>query len=167
MLRVDHNLHVLVKGGAIVKESYFALKQRQQREVNALPIHFAFGRTQIDEKLRELGVKCPEKELVSVGAGGFCLKSDAKYIAETFVRHARERREAMADDAFAEDAFYTEASNHEYGYAMDPDYDMALCFGYPFKHGRILWEKVPDGERLAKCYHNGIARYRKWFNEHC
>ena len=86
---------MLVKGGAIVRESYFALKQRQQREVNALPIHFAFGRTQIDEKLRELGVKCPEEELVSVGAGGFCLKSDAKSIAETFARHSRERREAM------------------------------------------------------------------------
>ena len=83
---------------------YKELRDRQQAEVNALPLGFAFGKSQFDEMMRGWGLD-PEKDLdkiVSIGAGGYIQKKDRSLMHETFDRHRRERKEAIAADQTGE-----------------------------------------------------------------
>ena len=104
---------------------YTELRTRQQEEVNALPLGFAFSNSQFDEMMRGWGLD-PEKDtdkIVSIGAGGFIQKKDRSLMHETFARHERELKEAIASDATGEgfifDMFLYELDNHEYGYTGD------------------------------------------------
>lgn len=107
--------------------SYEQLRQKQQEEFNAFPIHFAFGNEQIEQKIKELKLsKDPKKrakQIVPIGAGGFVLKADYPAFAEMCKRHSRERIEAMAEGekggTYLYDMFRTELLNHEYGYTVD------------------------------------------------
>lgn len=107
--------------------AYEQLRQKQQEEFNAFPIHFAFGQEQIDRKIKELKLsKDPKKraeQIVPIGAGGFVLKKDFPAFAEMCKRHSRQRIEAMAEGekggTYLYDMFRTELVNHEYGYTVD------------------------------------------------
>lgn len=106
---------------------YQQLRQKQQEEFNAFPLHFAFGQEQIDQKIKELKLsKDPKKraeQIVPIGYGGFVLKADYPAYVEMCKRHSRERIEAMAADkdgtGYLYDMFRTELANHEYGYTTD------------------------------------------------
>ena len=104
---------------------YMELKERQQQEVNALPLGFAFGEKQFNEMMVGWGLD-PEKDLdkiVSIGYGGFIQTKDRSLMHETFDRHKREMKEAIAADPTGEgfifDMFLRELENHEYGYTGD------------------------------------------------
>ena len=104
---------------------YMELKARQQQEVNALPLGFAFSNKQFNEMMVGWGLD-PEKDLdkiVSIGYGGFVQKKDRSVMHETFDRHRRELKEAIAADKTGEgfifDMFLCELDNHEYGYTWD------------------------------------------------
>lgn len=113
-------------------ETYTEMKNRHQKEVNALPIFCAFSKKQFEEGCAKLGVTDASAELFSLGhTGGYYRKTDSKLIWGTFERHSDEMDEAMKDETFAVEAFAYEAGNHEYHINMDPDFDMANCFGYP------------------------------------
>lgn len=107
--------------------AYEQLRQKQQEEFNAFPVHFAFGQEQIDRKIKELKLsKDPKKraeQIVPVGAGGFVLKADFPAFAEMCKRHSRQRIEAMAEGekggTYLYDMFRTELLNHEYGLTVD------------------------------------------------
>lgn len=45
---------------------------------------------------------------------------------------------------------------------------MALCFCLPYdrRENRILWEKVPDGEKQAEYYLKGVQKHLAWCREH-
>lgn len=153
-----------------MNETYLELKARHQKEIDALPLMFAFSKKQLEEGCAKLGVKEPEKELYRLGTtGGFYRRTDSKMIFDTFARHEKEMTEAMKDEAFAVGAFDYEAGNHEFMINMDPHFDMANCFGYPTtsdEYGETVidWAKVPNGEFLHKCYIKGVnaclERYR-------
>ena len=100
------------------------LREKQQAEVNAFPIHFAFGIDQINRKIAELHLD-PEhyqEQICGIGAGGFVLKQDYPALIEMFKRHKKEREDAIAadptGDGFIYDMFLTELVNHEYGYTV-------------------------------------------------
>ena len=79
---------------------YKELRDRQQAEVNALPLGFAFSNKQFDEMMRGWGLD-PEKDLdkiFSIGAGGYVQKKDHSLLHETYNRHERELKEAIAPD---------------------------------------------------------------------
>lgn len=104
---------------------YMELKARQQQEVNALPLGFAFSEKQFKEMMTGWGLD-PEKDLdkiVSIGYGGFVQKKDRSIMHETFDRHKWELKEAIAADKTGEgfifDMFLSELDNHEYGYTGD------------------------------------------------
>ncbi len=100
------------------------LREKQQAEVNAFLIHFAFGNEQIKQKLKDLKLsKDPKKrakQIVPIGAGWFVLKEDYPAMLEMFKRHQKECEEAIAADPTGDgcifDMFYTELVNREYGY---------------------------------------------------
>lgn len=120
--------------------AYIEQKNRHQEEVNALPLHFAFGNEQIERKIKELGLsndpKKRAKQIVSIGYGGFVLAEDYPRVKETFERHAREREEAIAADTTGDGYIYAmfdyELANHEYGYTGDPS-DTLMALGITYK----------------------------------
>lgn len=146
-------------------ESYEEMKRRHQTEVNNLPLMFAFGKRQFVDKCRELGVTDPAKELVSMGGGGFCRRSDVGLIANILNRHNEELSNAMRVKEFAVAAFVSEAWNRELIYSFSSAADMAGAFGYPTKHNEdgakvIDWDKVDNGECLREWYREAISKYR-------
>ena len=107
---------------------YTELRQRQQQEVNALPIGFAFSDRQFEEMMRGWGLD-PEKDLDKIyrlgRTGGYYKKTDAQLIHDTFSRHDAELQAAIAEDktgeGFIYEMFLCELDNHEYGYTMDTE----------------------------------------------
>ncbi len=103
------------------------LRKKQKEEVNAFPIHFAFGYEQIEQKIKDLNLsKDPKKraeQIVPIGAGGFVLKDDYPALLDMFKRHQKEREEAIAADTTGDgiiyEMFYAELKNCEYGYTGD------------------------------------------------
>jgi hypothetical protein len=147
-----------------MNELYTQMKNRHQREVNALPLMFAYSKDQFDEGCRKLGVTDPKTDLYKTGDNGtFYRKADSKLILDTFRRLDAEMTEAMKDEDFAVSAFEYEAGNHEFHINLDPHFDMGDFFGYPTEsrdgYGVILWEKVPNGEFLQKCYDKGVRKF--------
>lgn len=127
---------------------YMELRSRQQKEVNALPLGFAFNESQFDEMMKGWGLS-PKKDLdkiVSIGAGGFIQKKDRSLLHETFDRHKQEMKEAIAADPTGEgfifDMFLCELDNHEYGYTGDTT-DALEALGFTAK-------EVVDDPRLNR-----------------
>lgn len=150
-------------------ETYLEMKARHEKEVNAFPFMFAFSNKQFEEGCKKLGVTDPKAELFALrGTGGFYRKTDAARLHEMTKRHNDEMDAAMLNEEFAVNAYCYEASNHEYQINLDPEFDMANCFGYPFDrvNDRIAWEKVPNGETLARYYAKGIKKHMDWVREH-
>jgi len=137
------------------------LKNKHQAEVNAFPIHFAFGQEQIDRKIKELGLsKDPKKrasQIVPIGAGGFVLKKDFQPLKEMFSRHAAERKAAIDADetglGFIYDMFLYELKNHEYGYTGD-ETDTLEALDYTY-------EQVQKDPRLKAGLAAAIARINR------
>ena len=108
-----------------MKNQYQELRNRQQEEVNAFPMFFAFDQQQFAEGMRRLGLRPSDMNQVYAiaGTGGFYRKSDAPKLHEMFARHRKELEEAIAADKagdnFIYEMFLTELSNHEYCYTGD------------------------------------------------
>lgn len=119
-------------------ETYKQLSARQMREVNALPLGFAFNNNQFAEMMRNWGLD-PETDKDKIirfsTYSGFCRKTDADMIYKTFDRHAAELKEAITVDktgeCFIKEMFLSELENHEYSYTGDvSDAIAALGFTY-------------------------------------
>lgn len=103
-----------------MKNRYAKLCQRQQEEVNALPIGFAFGNKQFTEMMSGWGLD-PEKDLDKIyklgDTGGFYKRTDGQIIRDTFSRHEAELDKAIAEDktgeGFIYEMFLYELNNHE------------------------------------------------------
>ena len=83
-----------------MKNHYQELRDRQQEEVNAFPMFFAFDQRQFAEGMRRLGLRPSDMNQVYAiaGTGGFYRKSDAPKLHEMFARHRKELDEAIAAD---------------------------------------------------------------------
>lgn len=117
---------------------YSELRERQQKEFNALPIRAAFNIKRFEEVMRNWGLD-PEKDIdkiYSIDYGCFIRKKDAPLLHETRKRHDTEMAEAIAGDktgdGFIYEMFLYELRNHEYGYTGDPT-DTLDALGYSYK----------------------------------
>ena len=114
------------------------MRDRQQKEVNALPIRFAFNQEQFREIMKEWGLR-PKMDLDKIARipwGGFIQKKDAPLMHETFARHRRELQAAIDADptgeGFIKDMFLYELENHEYSYTRTAENvldSLGLSFG--------------------------------------
>lgn len=98
------------------------MRTHQQKELNALPIQFAFNQEQFREIMKGWGLR-PKMDLDKIARipfGGFIQKKDSPLIRETFARHRRELQAAIDADptgeGFIKDMFLYELENHEYSY---------------------------------------------------
>jgi hypothetical protein len=105
--------------------SYNELKEKQQQEVNAFPLMFAFGQKQFDEMLEKNNVTA--KEIYSIGAGGYVRKTDAQAMSDMFKRHSQELTEARKQNKFLQESFLYEMANHEYCITFDREEVLCAC----------------------------------------
>ena len=127
---------------------YGEMRNRQQKEFDALPLGFAFSKRQFAEVMQQWGLD-PETDIdkiQSIGFGGFIQKKDAGLLHQTRNRHDTELEAAIAGDktgdGFIYEMFLCELDNHEYGYTRDADGALdALCY---------TMEEVQADERLLR-----------------
>ena len=78
---------------------YQEMRNRQQAEVNAFPMFFAFNKQQFAEGMRKLGLSPSDtRQVCSIFAGSYCRKSDVAKLNEMFTRHRKELEDAIAGD---------------------------------------------------------------------
>ena len=105
--------------------AYRELRDRHQKEINDLPLEFAFSDKQFANGMANLGLTPDDTDKIYSlsGTGGFYRRSDAELIRETFYRLAEESQAAVdADttgDGYIYQMFCYELANHEYGYTRD------------------------------------------------
>ena len=126
---------------------YQEMRNRQQAEINAFPMFFAFNKQQFAEGMRTLGLSLSDTcQMCSIFGGGYCRKSDAAKLGEMLARHRKELEDAISSDktgkGFIFDMFLQELENHEYSYTGDvqealdalnavrTNAGLARCFGY-------------------------------------
>jgi len=99
-----------------MRESYLELKNRQQAEIDALPMFWAFSNEQFAEALEEHAI---DKSVVyRLGRNHFCRISDVDRIYEVFNAHEQEHYKSIDSDlagtGYIFEMFEYELNNHEY-----------------------------------------------------
>lgn len=86
-------------------------------------IFFAFSDKQFFESAKKLGINANKKEelkkIVSIGTGGYILKTKVKDFNEMFKKKDTEFKKLMKNESFAYDTFLYELRNHEYCITCD------------------------------------------------
>lgn len=142
-----------------IMNEYQEMMDRQQQEVNALPLGFAFGQKQFDEMMRSWGLH-PErdiKKIYSIGAGSYIQKKDAELLRQMSAQHRQELTAAVkADttgDGFIFQMFYYELASHEYGYTGEAE-DALDALGYTL-------EQVQADQRLCRGFERACKKIMK------
>ena len=138
-----------------MKNNYKNFKERQQKEINSLPIYWAFGKKQTKELMEKLNIKDNNelKEKCFGILGGIALKEDKKNIIDTFKRHNEELQEVLKDDDFLQDALEYELGNHEY--IVTYDISEALnTLG-------ITYKEYKENKRINKVAKMAVKNYLK------
>lgn len=112
-------------------ETYTEQKARHSKEFSAFEgIFFAFSNDQFKEGMIKLGLAVDDyASLVSIGAGGYILKSKRDEFKALFNRQAQERKDLKKDESRLVDALVYELCNHEYCITGNPQ-DALDVFGY-------------------------------------
>lgn len=149
--------------------TYKEYKDIQQKTVNELPIFWAFGKRQFREAMEERGLTENDTDKIySLGGGGYYLRSDAEKIRMFFNRKSA-LPELMRDPLFAEDGFYYEMCNHEFGINYQGDWDVCSCFGSceykSWKEGPDYLKEMGYGDSVIRAYESAKKKYFKAANE--
>ena len=144
--------------------AYRELRDKQQAEVNAFPMFFAFSQSQFDEGMKKLGLEPNETDkLYKFGStGGFYRKSDSKALHDMLDRHDKELKDAIAADetgeGFISDMFSYELSNHEYGYTRDVEPALDAL--------GLTLDEVNADQRLVHGLQKAHKKEIEWYNKH-
>lgn len=105
--------------------SYQQMVAKHQKEISEFPLVYGFGKEQIDEGMRKLGLKPSERNKVTsyFGVGDFLRITDVPALKSMLRRHEAERKAAIAADKTGEgfifDMVDTIMADHEFGYTQD------------------------------------------------
>lgn len=131
---------------------YSAFKKSKQQKVDEFPMMFAFSQEQLEEGKARLGVT-DNKELLSIGAGGFIRKSDREEFDNLFIQLDKELAENLNDDEFLYEAFLYELANHEYCYSWDLT-DSLDVLG-------LTVEQVKSDDRMYSILKKALVQYKE------
>ena len=134
--------------------TYTELKQSHSAALNAFPMAFAFSNKQLDEALEKLGAK-DTSEVVKISGGGLILKTNKKPLVALFLKHEKERSEALKNDEYLKQALTYELANHEYGYTYDIE-DTLDAIG-------IDMEEYQNSDRIKAIAKKAISEYLNSF----
>jgi len=142
---------------------YKELKDKQEKELNAFPMFFAFNKQQFNEGMERLGLR-PEQttEILKLrNTGGYIRKSDDANFSSMWSRFNKEHSEAISadetGDGFIFDMFFYELENHEFIITWEiADTLDALC---------LSLEEVTDKPNLRNGLNKAIRAVRKNYND--
>lgn len=140
-------------------KTYNEFKKQAEKETNDLydkVCFFAFDKKQFAEGLVKFGI---EKEqapdlIVSIGGGGFSLKSRVNDLMALCKKHNEQLAKLMQNEQFAISAFDYELSNHEWVVTGD-ETEAIFALGYSV-------EDVKNSEHLKKCLKAALKKQREW-----
>ena len=76
---------------------YQEMRNRQQAEVNASPMFFAFNKQQFAEGMRKLGLSPPDtRQVCSIFGGRYCRTLDVAKLNDLVTRHRKDLEDAIA-----------------------------------------------------------------------
>jgi len=139
--------------------SYKELRNKHQKEVNALPFFFAFSNEQFNAGMAKFGLNPTDTDKIYrlSSIGGFYLRTDSDLINGTFKRHAQEAQSAMDADVtgngYIYDMFLFELRNHEYGYTWRLD-DTLDALG-------LTMDEISNSKTLTHGLNKAIATIKK------
>ena len=148
-------------------ETYQELKARHEKEVNSLPLGFAFSGEQFEEMKLNLGVK-ENNELYRIGnTGGFYRKVDSVLILSTFKRHEEECQKAIFTESginvdYVQSMFYFEMCNHEFGINWDGKTEVLSACDITETQLNSIPE-LKQAWNAAKKQYNAAAEKNGWF----
>lgn len=131
---------------------YSTFKKSKQQKVDEFPMMFAFSQEQLEEGKARLGVT-DNKELLSIGAGGFIRKSDREEFDNLFIQLDKELAENLNDDEFLYEAFLYELANHEYCYSWDLTDSLAVL--------GLTVEQVKADDRMYSILKKALVQYKE------
>lgn len=131
-------------------ETYTEQKARHSKEFNEFQgIFFAFSDEQFAEGMKRMGLAVDDyKSIVSIGSGGYILKSKRDEFRALFARQDKERKDLKKDEKKLIEALIYELGNHEYSYTGDAT-DAVESLGYTM-------ETIPQ-----KTLNKAIAKYNE------
>lgn len=136
--------------------NYNELKEAHSKEMNDFPIAFAFSKSQLADALIKLGAKDTSEICTVGGTGGLILKTDSEALSALFIKHNKEREEALLDDEYLKQAFDYELSNHEYGITCDIEPTLDAI--------GIEYEEYESNERIKAIGKKAIKEHLRNFN---
>jgi len=92
--------------------NYLILKKNHEKEINDFPMFFAFSNEQLEEGLKKL--KTTEKNIRSLGYGGFIKSEDVKKYQNMLLNQSREHKNNMQKKGYVYQMFKYELANHEF-----------------------------------------------------
>lgn len=140
---------------------YTDLKEKQQKEINAFPIAFAFGEKRFKEVMEQLGLTPNDTDKVCslYGAGDIFLKKDVPAYLAMLRRHKKELQDAIASDktgeGFIYEMFSTELADHEYCVSCDLT-DTLNALG-------LSVEDVNSNKALMNGLHKAAKEQMEWY----
>ena len=134
--------------------TYMEFKEKKQKEVNELPMYFAFSDKQFNELMVKLGYDDENvflKDIMTIGGGSIILKKDKELIMNTFDRIYKELTENFINDEFLESAFEYELGNHEYCITYDISETLDTL--------DISYDEYKMSERIQRISKKAIKKY--------
>lgn len=128
-------------------ESYIDMIARHRKEIDALPICYAFNKRQLDEAKKKLG----DVPLATFGHGSVYRKSDSGLISAVFDRHEEEHKRLREDCKALEEGFLYEMYNHEFSINWQGVDDVLRCFG--------MTEDDLKNPQIKEAWDNALSRY--------
>lgn len=98
--------------------TYTEYKKIIAEGINNFPMFFAFNTTQFEEGKQKIGVT-DNKDLLSIGMGGYIRKSDKELFTHILKKRKNSMKEFLKDNTNLKEAFYYELNNHEYYITRD------------------------------------------------
>ncbi len=139
-----------------MENKYQVLKNRQQNEVNALPLGAAFSNEQFAAMMAKWGLTPDDTDkILSIGAGCYIRKTDKDNFLAMRKRHKAEMQTAIAEDTtgdgFICDMFLYELANHEYCITYDLEDTLDAL--------DLTTDEINDDERLLHGMKKAIKLY--------
>jgi len=99
---------------------YFELKQKQQKKVDNFNLGFCFSQPQFEDMMKKWNLTPNDTDkIVSIGFGGYCLKTEINDFINLMKNNDNELKEFLKNDKNLKDALIYELANHEYCITFD------------------------------------------------